>query len=243
MSRLRRFTLAGTCALLIAPAATAEVLIATSDRDNTLYEDKLGATSNGAGWHFFAGVTISGLVRRGLIHFDVSSIPPGSTIDSVVLTLNMSRTIAGPSPVSLHRATADWGEGASDAPGPEGSGAAAESGDATWLHTFFDTAFWSTPGGDFAAAPSATTSVDGEGSYSWGTTAGMEADVAAWVAAAGQNFGWVVIGEELPGGQQGASAKRFDSREVGDEGGLLLPQLEINYTLPVPVDLQSFDVD
>jgi len=235
-------SLVAVATLLAASAAEADTVAVTADRDNTLYEDALGALSNGSGEHFFAGTTVLGDIRRGLIHFDLSAIPPGSTIASVVLTLNMSRTVAGPSAVSLHRATADWGEGASDAPGQEGSGAAAEVGDATWLHTFFDDSFWSQPGGDFVAAPSATTVVDGEGVYSWGTTAEMTADVADWVADVSQNFGWVVVGEESPQGVQGATTKRFDSREVGAEGPPV-PQLVIDFTPPVPVELQSVDIE
>lgn len=236
-------SLVAGCVVLMGSAAGAEVLTVTADRDNTLYEDDQGGTSNGVGMHFFAGLTNNQDLRRGLLHFDVSSIPPGSSIDSVILTLNMSMTIAGPQPVSLHRASADWGEGASDAPGPEGGGDPAQPGDATWLHTFFDTDFWATPGGDFAPAASATTMVDQEGVYTWGTTAGMAADVSAWVNAPSQNFGWVVTGGEAAArGQGGGTAKRFDTREIGNEG-LVMPQLDIVYTAPVPVELQSFEVD
>jgi hypothetical protein len=234
--------LAGVAALLVASAAGADTAVIVADRDNTLYEDEVGAVSNGAGEHFFAGTNNQGRIRRGVVHFDVSAIPPGSTIDSAVLTLNMSQTIAGPSAVSLHRATADWGEGASQAAGQEGAGGPAEAGDATWIHTFFDGLFWTNPGGDFDAGASATTIVNQEGPYSWGSTAGMIADVEAWVADASQNFGWVVIGEEPLGGKQEPSAKRFDSREIGSDG-LQFPELVIGFTPPVPVVLQSFDVE
>ena len=44
--------------------------------------------------------------------------------------MNMSRTIAGPVDVNLHRVLNAWGEGASDAFGQEGGGTAAEAGDA-----------------------------------------------------------------------------------------------------------------
>jgi hypothetical protein len=224
-------------ALTVLPLA-GEVINLGADRDNTLYVSDSGALSNGAGEHFFAGLTLSGQSRRGLLRFDLTAVPPGSTINSVVLTLNMSRTLVGPTPVSLHRLAADWGEGASDAEGEEGMGAPAEPGDATWLHTFFDTAVWATPGGDFAPAASATTMVDAEGPYSWGTSAGMEADVATWVDDPGQNFGWLVMGDE---GEQ-PTAKRFDTREI--QGlGTLAPLLVVDFTLPVPVELQSVDIE
>ena len=154
----------------------------------------------------------------------------------------MSRTNAGPAPVSLHRATADWGEGTSDAPGQEGDGTDATPSDATWFHTFFDTDFWASIGGDFAPTASATTSVDQEGPYSWGSTAGMTADVSAWVDDPIANFGWVVVGDESLSGQGQSTAKRFDTHEIAEEGPLA-PQLQITFTPPVPVELQSFDVD
>lgn len=241
--RLRALCIA--CASLIAAAATAGVLVVGSDRDNTLYENPIGGLSNGAGDHFFTGLTAQGEIRRGLLRFDLSAIPPESTIESVVLTLNMSRSFAGPSPVALHRAAADWGEGASHAPGQEGGGEAPEPGDATWLHTFFDTDFWTSPGGDFAPTASASTVVDGEGLYSWGSTAAMEADISTWVDDPSQNFGWVLLGDEAPGGPSAegvATAKRFDTRETGAGGGFG-PQLEVTFSPPVPVELQSFAVD
>jgi hypothetical protein len=120
--------------------------------DNTLYEDPLGQLSNGSGQYIFVGVSNQPALRRATLRFDIagSEIPAGSTIDSVRLTLHMSRSNAGPTTVSLHRLAAAWGEGASDASGPEGQGIGAAAGDATWIHTFFDTNQWTNPGGDFA---------------------------------------------------------------------------------------------
>ncbi|MCA9139279.1 MAG: hypothetical protein KDB00_21040, partial [Planctomycetales bacterium] len=60
----------------------------TSIADNTLYEDDFGTLSNGAGDHLFAG-RVAGqggaALRRGVVKFDVSSIPSGATINSVRL--------------------------------------------------------------------------------------------------------------------------------------------------------------
>lgn len=181
-------------------------------KDNTLYQDPDGLWSNGAGQHLFAGRTaqVQNSVRRALLAFDVAgSIPPGATINSVTLRLNMSMTISGPQEMTLHRVVSNWGEGASDAFGNEGSGAPAEAGDATWRHTFFDTQFWSGPGGDFAAGPSAMAVVDQFGPYTWGSTSGMVADVQDWLDNPATNFGWVLIGNEAVS----VTAKRFDSRE------------------------------
>jgi len=181
-------------------------------KDNTLYEDKNGQLSNGMGDFFFTGKTQQGPGidrRRGLLAFDLSAIPAGSVITSAVLHLECSMVHPGSPPhdVSLHRALADWGEGNSDAFGNEGIGDGAQAGDATWLHTFYDTQFWANVGGDFAATPSATTVVSTVGPYSWGPTAEMAADVQHWMDNPSENFGWVVVGDESTPG----SAKRFNS--------------------------------
>ncbi|MCA9102075.1 MAG: PQQ-dependent sugar dehydrogenase, partial [Planctomycetales bacterium] len=195
-------------------------------RDNTLYESETGLLSNGSGQYLFAGTTAADDLRRALLSFDlVGLIPPDATITNVSLRLNMSRTISGTSDVSLHRVLTGWGEAGSDASAHEGGGAPAEPGDATWLHTFFDTEQWATPGGDFAPGASATESVAGIGTYVWNSPF-MVADLRTWLSAPSTNNGWVLVGDE----SQTASAKRFDSRENPD--ALNVPTLIITYSTP-----------
>ena len=199
-------------AVFVAGAAVARAETETFEplKDNTLYETTDGSLSNGAGDHLFAGTTAQNDVRRAVLTFDVATaIPAGSTVTSVTLTMNMSRTIAGDEVVALHRLLGDWGEAGSDAGGQEGGGAPSQSGDATWIHTFFDTDSWGSAGGDFAATQSASTTVGGTGSYTWGSTPDMVADVQGWVDDPSQNFGWILIGDEsVP-----QTAKRFDSKD------------------------------
>src|SRR5512134_1053670 len=146
-----------TAVCVYAQAAGALTLTFEPKKDNTLYQSTTGDLSNGAGQHFFAGTTLSGAIRRGVIAFDVAqSIPPGTLVDSVVVVLFMSRTLSnGARQVGLHRLVADWGEGGSDAALEEGGGALAQAGDATWVHRFFDTQTWTTAGGDFDPSSSA----------------------------------------------------------------------------------------
>jgi hypothetical protein len=192
--------------------ATAPMQVTLSpSKDNTLYEDAAGSLSNGAGQHFFAGNTSAGSVRRGVIAFDIAgNVPAGATINSVTLTLHMSRTSEDtPQTVALHKLLADWGEGTSDAPGNEGSGVAATPGDATWLHRFFDTDDWAAPGGDFAQTASASIPVAGMNNYTWGPTPEMTAEVQGWLDDPSSNFGWLLKGNEEADG----TAKRFESKE------------------------------
>jgi len=202
----------------------------TPSKDNTLYESTTGSESNGAGDHLFAGTTNVGDIRRAVLAFDVSgNVPAGMTVDSVKLTMSMSKTKLPPSNhlVALHPLTQDWGEGTSDAPLQEGGGGIATAGDATWLHTFYDTQMWNTPGGDFEATPSATVTVSGVATYTWGSSPEMVADVQGWLDDEANNFGWILIGDEIAA----ASAKRFDSRESGAP-----PQLQIFYSIPTAVE-------
>src|SRR5437867_1992754 len=204
----------------LASAATINIM---PSKDNTLYEfdPDDGDHSNGAGFHFFAGETAMSELRRGVLAFDIAgSIPPGSIITSVTLSMNMSRTISEtPRIVELHKLLADWGEGTSDAPGEEGDGAPATTNDATWRHRFFDTIFWAMEGGDFSPTVSASQSVGPVGPYTW-NSAQMVADVQSWVNNPASNFGWLVLGDESAAG----TTKRFDTRESASP-----PVLTIEY--------------
>jgi hypothetical protein len=188
-----------------------DVVTIQAEKDNTLYENLSGSVSNGSGPNFFIGKNASGIIRRGLFAFNaVSRIPPGSKINGVLLTLHMSRTTSGSQTVSLHRLVNDWGEGTSIAPGGGGGGGAVTVGDVSWLHSFYDTDFWTVAGGDFDPVASATADVNEVGFYTWGSTAQMVGDVQGWIDNPASDFGWVLVGNEVPADR---TSKRFDARE------------------------------
>src|SRR5262249_5996263 len=182
--------------------------------DNTLYQVPSVDSqqlSNGAGQHFFVGRTNQGSnvdIRRGAIKFDLSAVPAGSTINSATLTLHMSMTTSGAQNIALHRALMNWGEGTSHAMSGEGMGAPATPNDVTWFYTFFSSQRWTTPGGDFVATASASTSVNSVGNYQW-TGAGLTADVQQWLNNPATDFGWILTGNET----SGRTSKRFDTKE------------------------------
>jgi len=222
---LFRAALAAAICYTCTTLASANIVNIMPSKDNTLYEydPAEGDHSNGAGFHFFAGENGMGELRRGVLAFDVAgTIPPGSTIIAVTLSMNMSMTQAGAVTVELHKLLADWGEGTSHAPMGEGDGAPATPNDATWRHRFFDTVFWTTQGGDFSATVSASQSVGGIGQYTW-SSAQMVADVQSWLDNPASNFGWLVLGGETAI----AMAKRFDSRESASP-----PMLTIEFSGP-----------
>ncbi len=194
-------------------------------KDNTLYQDPTGMLSNGLGETMFAGNTAQTQTRRALLAFDLSVIPQGSTIQSVTLTMSMSRSRASTRTVSLHRTLADWSEGTSYSGIPGGSGTPSEPGDATWIHRFYPDVLWSTPGGQFTASSSASAAVGGIASYSW-SSAQMATDVQVWVNTPSSNFGWLVRGDETTG----TTSKSFDTRNHPDLAKR--PRLVVNFTAP-----------
>jgi hypothetical protein len=228
--------LSSLLATVLAAGASAEMVIVPCAADNTLIESATGALSNGSGPAVFVGRNsqAQGSRRRALLEFDVAAAVPSGVI---VTHAELSLTLTPSNPqatieIGLHRVLAAWGEGASTAGG--GSGAPAASGDATWLHRFYDASFWEDPGGDYLAGASATLEVGDAGAFSWGSTPAAIADVQAWVDFPDSNHGWLLLGgEDAP-----TTAKRFASREAEDPASR--PQLLVEYELPcATLDLEG----
>jgi len=174
-----------------------------------------------------------GLIRRFLIKFDLASIPPGSTVTGVTLTLNVVMASGGATNVTAHRVLISWGEGNSVPSNNGGEGTVATTNDATWTHRFYNTMLWTTQGGDFVAASSATKSVNDTGLYTW-TSAQMIADVQQWVNTPSGNFGWIMRGSET----SSHTSKHIDTRE--SQTASLRPKLTVTFTppaLPCPAEL------
>jgi spore coat protein A len=200
----------------------------TALKDNTLYEDAGGALSNGAGDYLFTGKNNGGLRRRAVLAFSLATVPAGAMVSSATLTLRTTQGGGGTSNVAAHRALASWGEGTSNAGGGEQNGAASTTGDATWIHRFYNTQSWTAAGGDYAPTASATTAVADQAFYGW-SGAGLVADVQGWVDDPAANFGWVMIGVE----NAATTEKRFASRQyVAD--ATFQPKLEVTFTVPSP---------
>jgi hypothetical protein len=223
------------CTLLaLASSARAERVTLAPLKDNTIFSES-NNRSNGAGSSLFAGNTNTPATRRALLAFDLAaSVPAGATITGATLELHVTMTMAGAQTISLNRLLADWGEGTSNANDPEGKGALAAAGDATWHFRFFADREWSKNGGDFAAAASASASAGATGStVLFGSTPQMVADVQGWLDDPSANFGWIVRGNE----GQSRTTKRFASRENGSAS--LRPKLTVDFQPPAEVPTAS----
>ncbi len=196
-------------------------------QDNTLAEE-LPDNSSGTCDSLFAGMTDNNVARRAVLQFDLSSIPPGSTINSVSLGMSVTRgSNHAATPMSLHRITTAWGEGINGC-GVRGGGQGepAATGAATWNSALHNTTTWSTPGGDYNATASGSTLVNDTAPV-WPSTQQMVDDVQGWLDGNLPNHGWILIDAET----SSTTARRFDSRE-----GVSRPALVVDFTPTGPVE-------
>jgi hypothetical protein len=228
------------------PAAKAadQTLTVEALQDSSVFSGTLGSENfaDGSGDYLWLAVTAEGLNRRMLIKFDLAGVPAGAVVRRVTVTLWESRA-RDEHEVAMHRLLASWGEAGSNA-GGQGSGAAAQPGDATWINRFHPGTPWTSPGGDFDNAPSAVLQVGAPNTtYAWDSgpppPAGapvhrLVSDVQGWLAAPASNHGWIFVGAEA--GLQ--NAKRFESRNNAVTS--LRPRMTIVYS---PADAAGSDAD
>lgn len=232
---------AGLC-LALPPSVTRADSIASIlvGKDNSIFENATG-DSAGGGPGVFSGANGSSSKRRGLLYFDIaSSVPAGSVITGVELSMylglapNTTNQIIGLHPLSL-----SWGEGTAGTGvasiGGNGNGFAASGADATWANRFSASTTppaaavpWPTVGaaGSYNAAASGTAVVGGaiDTQKIWSSTPALIADVQGWLNNPATNFGWALI-NAAEGSQQ--STKAFYSKEAtlanGGAGPAALP--------------------
>jgi uncharacterized repeat protein (TIGR01451 family) len=179
------------------------------------YLTKASASSNyGTCTTFDVAGGSTGALVHGLLMFDLSSIPTGSTITSATLTLTNSAGSTTATNVSIHQITTSWTEG------PGGCAGAASTA-ASWNNRLAGTS-WTTGGGDYNASAAATTSVAGYAAYTWN----LQSLVQNWVTTPANNLGALVKLEN----ESIALAKTFNSRENATASSR--PTLSITYNAP-----------
>src|SRR5439155_1686337 len=127
-------------------------------------------------------------IRRGLIFFNLASLPSNSTVTSASLRLVAeNRSSNGDRTTTLHRVLQDWGQGTSNS---SGGGTTATSNDATWVYRFYNPAAptsspkWTTAGGSFAAGNSASAvcfNLGGPFTFSGAAGSLMVSDIQSWI--------------------------------------------------------------
>lgn len=174
-------------------------------------DNDLGGTS------LVSGTNQQYSLSRAMFRFDLSTLPAGAVVTGASVSLTVTKIPdpdqhGGPvnSDFSLHRLFVSWGEGAST----NATGSGAQPGNATWNERHFGTTAWASPGAligvDFAENPSATTFVEREGDYVWGSSAGLVDDVKAWQSDPAANFGLILVSQNEAALGTG---RRFGSKE------------------------------
>ncbi|TMB07521.1 MAG: DNRLRE domain-containing protein, partial [Deltaproteobacteria bacterium] len=194
----------GACLATSGPAHAVTVTL-PSAQDSWLGQDAPN-TNHGADSHMHVQSGV-GKVRRGIIQFNLSSIPACASIDSATLQLSLENADNSSRIYEVHRVAASW----------------TELG-VTWNRRN-STTLWTSAGGDFVAAPtdSVPTGTVNNVLLQWNVTP----DVAAFVSGAATNAGWLVKDSVENGAK-----KEFTLRNREDtDGGGPQPQLVVTYTL------------
>lgn len=190
---------------LTAPSVRADFVELNPVQTDTLIQDP-GQGGNQPG--LFAGLSGQSGIHRGLLQFDIAnSIPAGSTIESVSLSMYLLNAGGGPSSVTIDLQAADktW------------------DGSATWTHNT-PTTTWTNPGGDFSTIVSDSLAVNQNVNswFTWNSTAQMVSDVQGWLNDPAANHGWFAIGDET----DSSSVRRFSIASG------TVPRLDVEFAPP-----------
>ena len=214
---MRQFILLSAGLLLTRIASGQEIVLEQGKDEFTGFEDtSIFSESQNAGGGsdgIFSGTTKLLHHRRALIRVDLSNLPDDSIVLEASLTMVVSQSGENfpDFDLSLHRLTRAWGEGDVVGVDAGGFGGAPQTGDATWTSSAHGSSAWSSPGGDFNAAPSATAAAGRSGDVVTWTSDGMAADIEGWLADPDSNHGWILI-SDIEGDKQ--RVKKFHSSEA-----------------------------
>jgi hypothetical protein len=173
---------------------------------------------------------------RGLIQWDLSSIPANATITDAQITMQVVKVPPGDqhagasdSDFGLYAMLVPWVAGT----GSTNSGTLAKLGETTWNERLAGIASWQTPGGgmgfDFASTPSTSAFIGTSlGLVTWGATPQMLSDLQSWLTNPSTNYGYMMMSDAE---DTAGTARRFDSiQSAGPDD--LPPTLTVTYTVP-----------
>ena len=183
---------------------------------DAMLDEKLPTSNSGGNPDLVSGTlgpSAGSARRRIVLKFDLAGqIPPGATVASATMTINVVLKIplgAANSNFLLRQITQSWKET-----------------EVTWISRQVG-ASWISAGGDFSGPTRASTPVTGLGSYQFDSTAGLVADVQNWLNDSNSNNGWILMSDSelVP-----KTARHFAPREDVANS----PSLTVIYTPPSP---------
>jgi len=228
MSRLNKFILPTVVVTLIvcltvnaAPVNAAPVALTATEDTYITVGGMTGHYNYGGSPSIFVGDFL-GVTYVGLVRFDLSSIPAGSTINSAFLNLYGTGFMGAAQtgrPYNVLRVTESWVEGTANG--------ATETGSCDWFDREHGTLSWTNAGGTSSSEHFASASVPpAPGLMTWTVT-----DIVKdWIEGGKANYGFMITdgGPGPPGG-----ATDFASSETTAPDPK--PLLEIDYSPPRPV--------
>jgi hypothetical protein len=160
-----------------------------------------------------AGRRRNGVTDRGLLRFNLTTIPSNAVVQSARVQLTVTRVPRSPanSDFSLYRMLRPWGIDASWT---------AATGGSPWASP------GASSGSDFAATASARRLVTGGGPYDFGPSPELTADILAWINDPLSNHGWLLKSENET---SSGTARHFGSSESPQP-----PRLLLGYSTPAP---------
>ena len=172
--------------------------------DATIYSNV--ADNNGGGHGFsIAGRANNGNERRTLLLFDLSSIAPGTSVQSASLDLAVNRIgSVGGGTFELFELDTRWNEGV----GTGNQGAAALAGEVTWNEAQSGVVDW-TDGGSFSPTLLSQNTISSVGTTSFESTLDFTSAVQRMIDNPATNFGFILRSTDP------SSAVRLDTRDSG----------------------------
>ncbi len=209
----------------LAATVPADTISLSSVADTWIHSENKSDSGKGTTNYLSVGAdgadpTFTARIARGLLRFDLTTLPEGAVVTSAVLKLTQAlaneRTGDGKIPISVYRVLQDWNEGDGVYGGPG----------ANWTYRQNNSAAWGAEGADGAADraadPTATTDILNN-PQQWDVTS----DVQLMLSGHASNYGWLVVADDGEGGDR----YRFRSREAAEAQH---PRLEISYVIPEP---------
>lgn len=196
-------------ALLLACLGAWSASLSLTPVADTTISDGDGAHVSGADITLIVGgLEALAAPARGLLRFDLSSLPATAVVTSATVTVSVTRSRAGGAehPHRLHRLLTPWDE---------------------MMASWFDSGSSGWVGGDFLEDLDASISLADIGNFTFASSAELVATVRLWQTNSAANHGWILInGEESTPG----TARRISAREASSDR----PTLTIGYSEPPP---------
>lgn len=189
-------------------------------KDTFIDEQNWARNYGGSDFIFLGGKNVD-KAKRGLLEFDLSSIPPGATVATAILELYMYNTNE-PRPdiqidVNVHRVIRSWKEGNKNGTG-NSNGASWEEYDGTDL--------WATQGADFDATVEASATILSQETGQWHSWE-IASLVQYWVDNPSDHYGIILKDTDEATDGNDSFSGTFYSSEATFGNGAFKPRLTV----------------